>query len=219
MFDEFTSKYEPEDAEAIRTHLAELDEVVTTDTFEFVQLTRAHILHILDGGSPDDPNAVRWRERLDEIATAWWRGRATADDPGRRLSRWAARRASALGFIGGIALGAGIWSGVGIAQVVASVVVGWLVMFVFRGRVFAAVLGGAAVGLLTAFGLEIAACTACDWTATATAVALFVVALLLMAWYADTREPPAVIRSLSVSQPTAVGARDDDPHPSGPRAS
>ena len=206
VFDEFHSKYEPEDAEALRTHLADLDKVVTTDTFEFVQLTRAYILHALDGGSPDDPNAVRWRERLDEIAKAWWRRRPT-DDPAARLSRWARRRSRALAFLGGFALGAGIWSGVGVAPVVASVVVAWLLLFVSWSRVITATLGGAAVGLLAALGLEIAACTACDWTTTATTVALLVVALVLTAWFADTREP------------AAVGSRDDDRYPSGPRAS
>jgi hypothetical protein len=187
VFELASSPFKPVDVDELRLELAALDEYVTPQTFEYIQLTRALMLHWLDGGSPTAANATRWRKRMNDIAIEWfpWNGPKAARDPRRLLRRVVTRWWLPLTVIGSVVLGASVW-GRGWPsplEVTAGIVVGYLLMWTDQLLVAATGLVSFVVGLAASTVLQILECPSCGWTSTIATVAAISIVGLLCAWF------------------------------------
>jgi len=187
VFELASSRFKPVDVDELRRELAALDEYVTPQTFEYILLTRALMLHWLDGGSMTAANATRWRGRMTEIAFEWfpWNGPKAARDPRRLLRRAVTRWWLPLTIIGGAVLGAWIWASgwPSPLEVTAGIVVGYLLMWTDQLLVAAIGLVSFVVGLAASTGLQILECPSCGWTSTIATVAAISLVGLLCAWF------------------------------------
>jgi hypothetical protein len=206
VFELASSRFKPVDVDELRRELAALDEYVTPQTFEYVQLTRALMLHWLDGGSPTAANATRWRGRMTEIAIEWfpWNGPMAARDPRRLLRRVVTRWWLPLTVIGGAVLGAWVWARgwPSPLEVTAGIVVGYLLMWTDQLLVAATGLVSFVIGLAASTGLQILECPSCGWTSTVATVAAISTVGLLCAWFLILRKR----RHKSTPQLSVVGA-------------
>jgi hypothetical protein len=187
VFELASSRFKPLDVDELRQEVAALDEYVTPQTFEYIQLTRALMLHWLDGGSATASNATRWRGRMSDIAIEWfpWNGPKAARDPRRLLRRVVTRWWLPLTVIGGAVLGAWIWASGWPTplEVAAGIVVGYLFTWTDQLLVTATGLVGFVVGLAASTGLQIFECPSCRWTSTiVTVAAISLVGLLFAAF-------------------------------------
>ena len=191
VFELASSRFKPVDVDELRRELAALDEYVTPQTFEYIQLTRAFMLHWLDGGSSTAANATRWQKRMTEIALEWlpWNRPRAARDPRRLLRRVVTRWWLPLTVIGGAVLGAWIWARgwPSPLEVTAGIVVGYLLMWTDQLLVAATGLVGFVVGLAASTGLQILECPSCGWTSTIATVAAISIVGLLCAWFLIAR--------------------------------
>lgn len=194
-----SSPFKAVDVEEVRLELAALDEYVTPATFEFIQLTRALLLHWLDGGPSTAPNAMRWHARMTGITTEWWTPQSAAGearDPRRIMGMVVFRLWLPLTLTAGAALGLSVWSAgrPGPLDVVAAIVLGWLV--VRKGSLgIAAASAGFVAAVVASTSVRITTCPSCDWASTtATVAGLSVVGLLcagsLVAWNRRRKPPP-----------------------------
>jgi hypothetical protein len=211
VFELAVSPFGPFDEEQLKQDLAALDQWVTPDTFEFIQLARARVLHWLDGGSNDAPNATRWRNRMNAIAAEWWppaKGSAVRDRR-QTLRRTALRWSTGLAVIGGVVLGASSWVAPGPPELAAAVVVSWLVVWADRRTVISASIVGAIGGLLGATAFQIESCRSCDWSSTVVSVAATsLVGLLLALYFVVSRpkpKPGSDLRLVATSTPPRKG--------------
>jgi hypothetical protein len=192
VFEVASSRFKPVDVDELRRELAALDEYVTPQTFEYIQLTRALMLHWLDGGSPTAANATRWRGRMTEIAIEWfpWNGPKAARDPRRFLRGVVTRSWLPITVIGGAVLGAWIWASgwPSPLEVTAGIFVGYLLMWTDQLLVAATALVSFVVGLAASTGLQILECPSCGWTPTITTVAAISLVGLLCAGFLILRK-------------------------------
>jgi hypothetical protein len=183
VFELASSRFKPVDVDELRRELAALDDYVTPQTFEYIQLTRALMLHWLDGGSPTAANATRWQKRMTEIAIEWlpWNRPNAARDPRRLLRQVVTRWWLPLTVMGGAVLGAWVWASgwPSPVEVTAGIVVGYLLMWTDQLLVAASGLIGFVVGLAASTTLQILECPSCGWASTiATVAAISTIGLL-----------------------------------------
>lgn len=192
VFQLASSRFKPVDVDELRRELAALEEYVTPQTFEYIQLTRALMLHWLDGGSPTAANATRWRKRMTEIALEWlpWNRPRAARDPRRLLRRVVTRWWLPLTVIGGAVLGAWVWARgwPSPLEVTAGMVVGYLFMWTDQLLVAATGLVSFVIGLAASTGLQVLECPSCDWTSTIATVAAISLGGLLCAGFLIIRK-------------------------------
>jgi hypothetical protein len=192
VFQLASSRFKPVDVDELRRKLAALDDYVTPQTFEYIQLARALMLHWLDGGSPTAANAMRWQNRMTEIAIEWWPWNRpnAARDPRRLLHGVVQRWWLPLTVIGGVVLGAWTWASgwPSPLEVTVGIVVAYLLMWNDQLFVAATALVGFVVGLAASTGLQILECPSCGWTSTIATVAAISVVGLLCAWFLIVRK-------------------------------
>jgi hypothetical protein len=202
VFQLASSRFKPIDVDEVRRELAALDDYVTPQTFEYIQLARALMLHLLDGGSPTAANATRWRKRMTEIAIEWWPWNRpnAARDPRDLLKGAVIRWWLPLTVIGGVVLGAWTWASgwPSPLEVTAGIVVGYLFMWTDPLLVAATGLVGFVVGLAASTGLQIVECPSCGWTSTISTVAAISTVGLLCAVFLAVRIRQRARRQLTV---------------------
>jgi hypothetical protein len=202
VFQLASSRFKPVDVDEVRRELAALDDYVTPQTFEYIQLARALMLHLLDGGSPTAANATRRQKRMTEIAIEWWPWNRpnAARDPRVLLRAAVIRWWLPLTVIGGAVVGAWIWARgwPSPLEVTAGMVVGYLLMWTDQLLVAVTGLVGFVVGLAASTGLQIVECPSCGWTSTISTVAAIPTVGLLCAALLAVRIRRRRVRRLTV---------------------
>ena len=219
VFELASSRFKPVDVDELRRELAALDDYVTPQTFEYIQLTRALMLHLLDGGSPAAANATRWRGRMTDIAIEWF-PMEWAEGRQGPAALAATGRHPIVGFrspssvVRSLALGSGHRAGPRRWRSRRGSSSATSCTWTDQLLVAATGLVRFVVGLAASTGLQILECPSCGWTRTiATIAAISLVGLLSAAFLILRKRKRKPAPQLSVVAPHLGRTRPELPQP------